>query len=74
MALRSSPGTWLAEGYFTENVVPYGYLYQIDLAAESTEYSLGKFGLDCIMLFALGSLYRVLAFVGLRLCNRKGTR
>ena len=71
---RASPGTWLAEGYSTENVVPYDYLYQIDLAAQSTGYSLNKFGTDCAMLLALGTLYRVLAFIGLRLFNRKRAR
>ena len=71
---RASPGTWLAEGYFTENVMPYDYLYQIDLAAQSTGFSLNKFGFDCAMLLALGTLYRVLAFVGLRLFNRKRAR
>ena len=67
---RMSPGTWLAEGYFTQNVKPYAYLYQIDMAAKNTGYTLDRFGLDLAMLFALGSLYRVLAFVGLRVFNR----
>ena len=71
---RMSPGTWLAEGYFTQNVKPYAYLYQIDMAAKSTGYTLDQFGLDLGMLFALGSLYRVLAFVGLRVFNRRRGR
>ena len=71
---RMSPGTWLAEGYFTQNVKPYAYLYQIDMAAKSTGYTLDHFGLDLAMLFALGSLYRVLAFVGLRVFNRRRGR
>lgn len=71
---RMSPGTWLAEGYFTQNIKPYAYLYQIDMAAKSTGYTLDQFGLDLAMLFALGSLYRVLAFVGLRVFNRRRRR
>ena len=71
---RASPGTWLSEGYFTENVLPYGYLYQIDQAAAQTGYEFGRFRKDCMMLLALGTAYRVLAFVGLRLFTRKGRR
>jgi len=71
---RASPGTWLSEGYFTENVVPYGYLYQIDQAANRTGYHFNRFSLDMLMLFAIGSICRVLAFVGLRAFNRKGLR
>ena len=71
---RMSPGTWLAEGYFTQNVKPYAYLYQIGMAAKSTGYTLDQFGFDLAMLFALGSLYRVLAFVGLRVFNRRRGR
>jgi len=71
---RASPGIWLAEGYFTENILPYGYLYQMDLAAKNTGYSLNGFGLDMVMLFALGSAYGVLAFFGLRIFNRQSQR
>lgn len=71
---KASPGTWLSEGYFTENVLPYGYLYQIDQAATQTGYMFGRFQMDLLMLFALGTAYRVLAFIGLRLFNRKNGR
>ncbi len=67
---RSSPGTWLSEAYFTENVMPWAYLYQIDLAASGTGYTLGYWGLDLGMLFLLGTTYRVIAFGALRLFNR----
>ena len=71
---RASPGTWLSEGYFTENVVPYDYLYQIQQAAAATGYSFGRFQQDLLMLLALGTVYRVIAFAGLRLFNRKHGR
>lgn len=71
---RASPGTWLSEGYFTENVVPYKYLYQIDQAARQTGYHFNRFSLDMLMLLAIGTICRVLAFVGLRVFNRKGPR
>ena len=71
---RASPGTWLNEAYFTENVTPYGYLYQIDQAASATGYRLGRFSLDLTVLFLLGTLYRIIAFGMLRLFNRSTGR
>ncbi len=68
---RASPGTWLSEGYFTENISPYRYLYQVDDAATGLGYTLGQFSLDLAMLFVLGTTYRVLAFLGLRFLNRQ---
>lgn len=67
---RASPGTWLSEAYFTENVTPYGYLYQIDQAASGTGYNLGGFSLDLAVLLLLGTMYRMIAFGMLRLFNR----
>lgn len=63
---RASPGTWLAEGYFNQNLQPYAYLYQIDLARQATGYRLGHFALDLGMLVAIGTIYRIVAFFGLR--------
>jgi ABC-type multidrug transport system ATPase subunit len=63
---RAGPGTWLAEAYFTENVTPLNYLYQIDVARASMGYLLGRFNEDLLMLLALGTIYRIVAFIGLR--------
>ena len=71
---RASPGTWLSEAYFTENVTPYRYLYQIDLAASGTGFKLGHYSLDLAVLFMLGTLYRAIAFGALRLFNRTSGR
>lgn len=71
---RASPGTWLSEAYFTENITPYGYLYKIDLAAAGTGYELGRYSLDLAVLFMLGTMYRVIAFGALRLFNRRSHR
>ena len=71
---KASPGTWLSEAYFTENVTPYRYLYQIDQAASGTGYKLGHFSLDLAVLFVLGTIYRVIAFGMLRLFNRSTGR
>lgn len=71
---RASPGTWLSEAYFTENVTPYSYLYQIDQAGTGTGYRLGQYSLDLAMLFLLGTMYRVVAFGALRLSSRRSRR
>lgn len=71
---RSSPGTWLSEAYFSENILPYGYIYQIDQAAKQTGYHFNRFPRDMLMLLAIGSICRVLAFIGLRVFCRKGSR
>lgn len=68
---RACPGTWLAEAYFTENLTPYAYLYQIDDAASAAGYTLNQFRLDMVMLLCLGTAYRVVAFLGLRFLNRR---
>ena len=68
---RASPGTWLSEAYFTENIAPYRYLYQIDKAAAGTGFKLGRDSLDLAVLFMLGTIYRVVAFGMLRLFNQR---
>ncbi len=67
---RASPGTWLAEAYFEENITPLGYLYQINVTKDKLGYHLGRFRHDLGFLFLIGTIYRVVAFVGLRLWKR----
>lgn len=67
---RASPGTWLAEGYFDQNVSPLESIYQIDHAANHLGYILGQFKLDLGMLMVIGTVCRVLAFVLMRVVNR----
>jgi len=71
---RASPGTWLAEAYFDQNVTPLAYLYQIDLVTEALGYKLGQFRLDMCMLLMIGTVYRVVAFLGLRFMWRNKQR
>jgi hypothetical protein len=59
LALESESGTWLAEAYFTENISPLGYLYQIDVAKDNMGYLLDQYSRDLLMLLALGTIYRV---------------
>ncbi|KAL8764921.1 MAG: hypothetical protein Q9209_007814 [Squamulea sp. 1 TL-2023] len=69
---RALPGTWLAEAYFEKNVGGLGYLYAIEHASEKSGYRLGKFGWDCCVLGIIGTVYRVLAFGGMRFLNQRG--
>lgn len=48
LALEGFSGNWLSEGYFTKNVLPYGYIYQIDQAADSTVYPLSNFSVGYV--------------------------
>jgi hypothetical protein len=63
---RASPGTWLAEAYFTQNLTPLSHLYKIDIARQTLGYWLGDYTKDLLMLLALGAAYRIIAFLGLR--------
>ncbi|KAI0395252.1 hypothetical protein F5Y17DRAFT_474729 [Xylariaceae sp. FL0594] len=63
---RLSPGTWLAEIYFGQNVEPFRYLYDVDLAAALTGFGLHRsLGTNLAVLFAIGTVYRVVAYGGL---------
>ena len=71
---QATPGTWLAEAYFTENVTPLAYLYKIQNASDAAGYTLNRFKFDMLILFVLGTTYRVLAFFGLILFKRSKQR
>jgi hypothetical protein len=46
--------------------MPLRYLYDIDTATTSVGYLLGKFEEDLLLMLAIGTIYRVVAFLGLR--------
>lgn len=71
---RASPGTWLAEAYFTQNIGPLGYLYRIEFARSALGYLLNKFSDDLLMLFVIGTALRIFAFLGLRFMWRAKQR
>lgn len=71
---RSSPGTWLSEAYFTQNLTPLAYLYDIDTARKSTGYLLNDYAQDLLLMLAIGTVYRVVAFLGLRFMWRNKQR
>ena len=62
---RASPGVWLAEIYFGENVRPWAFLYDVVGASKASGFRLDGFWLDCASLIVIGAIYRVLAFGGL---------
>ncbi|KAL9058237.1 MAG: hypothetical protein Q9162_001836 [Coniocarpon cinnabarinum] len=62
---RMSPGTWMAEAYFTRLIEPVGHVYQLEMAVQQTGYTLDQVGLDCAILVAIGFIYRLVAFGGL---------
>lgn len=62
---RASPGTWLAELYFGQLVEPLRYLYQVDLASKATGFHLTFLWRNMAILVAIGTIYRVIAYVGL---------
>lgn len=62
---RASPGVWLAEVYFGQMVSPFAYLYDIELAATSTGFHLNWLWRNMAILLGIGTIYRILAFIGL---------
>ncbi|KAI1263305.1 hypothetical protein F5Y18DRAFT_395312 [Xylariaceae sp. FL1019] len=62
---RASPGTWLAEYYFGHMIEPFRYLYDVDLAARIAGFHLRNTMTNLLILLLIGTIYRVLAFVGL---------
>nr|OQO28977.1 hypothetical protein B0A51_03786 [Rachicladosporium sp. CCFEE 5018] len=71
---RLSPGVWFTEAYFSQNVLPLGYLYDLDVAAKAVGYTLGQFSLDILMLFVIGCVYRAIAYLGLIFMDRNRQR
>ncbi|KAI0467486.1 hypothetical protein F4859DRAFT_493510 [Xylaria cf. heliscus] len=62
---RLSPATWLAEVYFGQMIEPLRYLYNVDLASSIAGFNLDKLWTNLLILLLIGSIYRIVAFVGL---------
>jgi hypothetical protein len=62
---RAGPGVWLAEVYFGQMVAPSEHLYNVQLAADNTGFHLDWFKRNLAVLLGIGTVYRILAFVGL---------
>ncbi|KAF4547587.1 ABC transporter-like protein 2 [Elsinoe fawcettii] len=66
---RMGPGVWLCEAYFDKIAGGTGGLYILDLAEEATGMQLGRFAVDVIAIFALGTVYRILGFGAMLAAN-----
>ncbi|KAF9875361.1 hypothetical protein CkaCkLH20_07181 [Colletotrichum karsti] len=62
---RASPGVWLAEIYFGQLVSPFGHLFDVDTAATHTGFHLNWLWRNMGTLVVIGTVYRILAFLGL---------
>lgn len=71
---RMCPGTYFAEGLFTECVTPFTGVYQIDEVAKATGYTLDRFWVDVVALVIIGTVYRALVYAGLVLVHRNRQR
>ncbi|KAF2724916.1 hypothetical protein K431DRAFT_281389 [Polychaeton citri CBS 116435] len=71
---RLSPGVWFTEAYFTENTTPLAFLYDVNVASKAVGFTLNQYAMDAGMLFLIGAIYRVVAYLGLVLLDRKHQR
>ncbi|KAL1843220.1 hypothetical protein VTJ49DRAFT_2551 [Mycothermus thermophilus] len=62
---RMSPGVWLAEIYFGQLVNPLRHIYDVHLASRLVGFDLEGTGRNLGVLVAIGTIYRIIAFVGL---------
>ncbi|CAM1511471.1 Fc.00g089840.m01.CDS01 [Cosmosporella sp. VM-42] len=62
---RASPGVWLAELYFGQLVAPLRRLYDVDLASQATGFHIDWLWRNILLLFAIGTVYRIVAFIGI---------
>lgn len=67
---RASPATWLAELYFGQLIEPYRYLYDVELTSQLVGYHLDRCWFNVLILFCIGTAYRVLAYIGLLVGGR----
>ncbi|KAF1992167.1 ABC transporter-like protein [Aulographum hederae CBS 113979] len=67
---RASPGVWIGEVYFSEDILPLGDLYQIEDAARVTGMVLDRYAMDLAILLVIGTVYRIIAFAELVLVKR----
>ncbi|KAH7160760.1 hypothetical protein EDB81DRAFT_839237 [Dactylonectria macrodidyma] len=67
---RASPGVWLAELYFGQLVAPFEYLFNVEAASTVTGFHLDWKWINILVLFGIGSVYRVLAYIGMLVGHR----
>ncbi|KAK7418349.1 hypothetical protein QQX98_003969 [Neonectria punicea] len=62
---RASPGVWMAEVYFGQLVAPFDYLFNVQAAADVTGFHLDWKWINIGVLAAIGTVYRILAYIGM---------
>ncbi|KAF7546975.1 hypothetical protein G7Z17_g8039 [Cylindrodendrum hubeiense] len=67
---RASPGVWLAELYFGQLVAPFEYLFNVKAAADVTGFHLDWKWINILVLLGIGTIYRVLAYIGMLVGHR----
>ncbi|KAE9378553.1 ABC transporter-like protein [Stipitochalara longipes BDJ] len=67
---RLCPGIWLTEAYFDQYLIRFEHLYDLERAARWTGFTRHRFGFDIVLLIVIGTIYRILAFLGLIFMNR----
>ncbi|PVH97391.1 hypothetical protein DM02DRAFT_533317 [Periconia macrospinosa] len=68
---RMSPGVWFTEAFVSQCLVPLDYLYVLEAASKAMGFKLRQFGLDMGMLFLIGCVYRLIAYILLVTVQRK---
>ncbi|KAJ3052883.1 hypothetical protein HK097_005473 [Rhizophlyctis rosea] len=61
---------WAAEAIFSDYLWPFWGVYDIQAVADSTGYTLGRFGHDMGIMVLLGAVWRVIAFLLMVFTNR----
>ncbi|KAI6245928.1 Broad substrate specificity ATP-binding cassette transporter ABCG2 [Erysiphe necator] len=71
---RLCPGIWYTEAFYDQFLKPLVYLYDIKAAEISTSIVRERFVVDVLFMYAIGSIYRVIAFFGLIFMDRDKQR
>lgn len=66
-----SPSRWATEAIFHYETAPYRHIMEVARSAENGGYTLGRVDLDLGLMFLVGILYRLLAYVAMRYADRK---
>ncbi|KAF3026722.1 hypothetical protein E8E14_014758 [Neopestalotiopsis sp. 37M] len=66
---RLCPGIWFTEAYFDQHLIKATHLYDLQAAANWTGYVRGRFSIDIVLLFTIGTIYRMAAYCGLIFFN-----
>lgn len=62
---RTSPGVWLTEIYWGQLVQPFEHVYDVHASSELIGFALDRLGRNLMILVAIGTIYRIVAFIGL---------